>query len=239
MEVHTVQQAVHPATTVFMYPKPPEFEEHDRKYYNCCCHVRNGALIVAFIGVIVTLAQAIWTIINISMVVKNGQQINGVSTAFSFIVIFLMFLINVLVIFGVQKERSGFLLPYLIVTVFQMVAIIIGIILVVVSLAMGKALFQMAKDAGTASSTWTSTDATMQQEGQQMIAMLGASFSVAMGVVLGVLLVLLLFTIWFFVIVKRARRFLLDKHLHECVAMHFKNRVAVAPESGHHDMIKD
>jgi len=230
MEVHTVQQAVHPATTVFMYPKPPEFEEHDRKYYNCCCHVRTGALIVAFIGVIVTLAQAIWTIIEISMVAKNGGQINGVSTAFSFIIIFVMFLINVLVIYGVQKERSGFLLPYLIVTVFQMVAVIVGIILVVVSLAMGKSLFQAANQAAT-STTWGSTETPLQQEGSQMIAMLGESFSVAMGVILGVLLVLLLFIIWFFIIVKRARRYLLDKHLHECVAMHFKNKVAVAPEA--------
>jgi len=224
MEVHTVSHAIQPAT-VFMYPKPPEFEEHDRRYYNCCCHVRNGARIVAWIGIILTLIQAVWTIYNISMQVKNGGHVNGVSVAFTFIIILLLFIVNVLVLVGVKKERSGFLLPYLIVAGFQFIALVIGMILVVVALATGKSILSQA------ASTFSATDSPIQ-DNEAMIPMMNASFGVAMGVILGVLLALLLVLIWFFVIIHRCRRYLMDKRLHEAVASHFRNQVAVSPESG-------
>jgi len=107
---------------------------------------------------------------------------------------------NVMVIYGVQSESPALLIPYLVIHVIYMVLIGICMILVICLLA---------STSGTSSYDHSYRDLDIDFHYEVQTAN-DATIGVAVSLLLG-LAVSLCLVIWFFIVVKKARRFLLDK----------------------------
>jgi len=186
------------------------FDHRSNRYRVCCCVHSTKAtkcvaiteMVINMLGFSISIAGHHYNYVTLSQLV--GSLVNFVVSTF----------VSVLLLMGIRARKPGYLIPYLVVCVIQIIACGFGIAASLLTLAAGMVRADHSLLQNTPLGNWTTHNFNITADFQ----LISLDQDTGVGVVIGVsatLVVLLLITlavlVAFFVIVLRAYRYLRDQ----------------------------